>query len=91
MPFMQKNMRYAHFAEICEKCGNKRIMWQSHSHVHVKLTLLTSGQSNLLAAVSAGRPRRHSLALNSTLPHLSPSCVTDCMQQSQHTSCKGLT
>ena len=27
---MRKNMRYAHFYEICEKCGNKRYMRQSH-------------------------------------------------------------
>jgi len=45
-------MRYAHFAEVCEKCGTKRNMWQSHilikltclafacSHAHCKLTTL---------------------------------------------------
>jgi len=33
-------MRYAHFAEICEKCGNKRNMRQSH--IHIKLTRLIS-------------------------------------------------
>ena len=32
-----KSMRYAHFAEICEKCGNKRNMQQSH--IHIKLTV----------------------------------------------------
>ena len=29
-------MRYAHFAETCEKCGNKRNMQQSH--IRTKLT-----------------------------------------------------
>jgi len=34
---MWKNMYYAHhFAGTCEKCGNKRNMWQSH--VRIKLT-----------------------------------------------------
>jgi len=32
MRIYAENMRYAHFAEICEKCGNKWSMWQSHSH-----------------------------------------------------------
>ena len=36
---MQKNMRYAHLAEICKKCDNKRNMQQSH--IHIKLTYLT--------------------------------------------------
>jgi len=31
-------MRYAHFAEICEKCGNKRNVRQSY--VRIKLTFL---------------------------------------------------
>jgi len=30
-----KNMRYAHFAEIREKCGNMRNMQQSHIRVKV--------------------------------------------------------
>jgi len=36
---MQKNMRYAHFAKICEKCGKAPNMWQSH--ICVFLTCLT--------------------------------------------------
>jgi len=35
-----KNMRYAHFAEICEKCGNMRNMRQSH--IRIKLTCLAN-------------------------------------------------
>jgi len=35
---MQKNMRYAHFAKICEKCGKVPNMWQSH--IRVFLTCL---------------------------------------------------
>ena len=40
MPFsVGKNMRYVHFAEICEKCSNMRNMRQSH--IRVKLTWLS--------------------------------------------------
>jgi len=35
---MRKNMRYAHFAKICEKCGKVPNMWQSH--IRVFLTCL---------------------------------------------------
>jgi len=35
-----KNMRCAHFAEICEKWGNIWNMWQSH--IRVKLTCLVT-------------------------------------------------
>ena len=35
----RKNMRHAHFAEICEKCGNMQNMWQSH--IRIKLTCLS--------------------------------------------------
>jgi len=35
---MWKNMQYVHLAEVCEKCGNKRIMRQSH--IHIQLTCL---------------------------------------------------
>jgi len=28
--YAEKNIRYVHFAEICEKCGNIRSMRQSH-------------------------------------------------------------
>jgi len=38
----RKNMRYAHFSQICEKCGNMRNMRQSH--IHVKLTCLTTSK-----------------------------------------------
>jgi len=31
-------MRYAHFGEICEKCGNKRNMQQSH--ISIKLACI---------------------------------------------------
>jgi len=34
-----KNMRHAHFAEMCEKCGNKRNMRQSH--IRIKLACLS--------------------------------------------------
>ena len=30
---IRKNMRYAHFAEICRKFGNERHMWKSHIRV----------------------------------------------------------
>jgi len=36
-------MRYAHFAEICKKCGNKQNMQQSH--FHIKLTCLAVCES----------------------------------------------
>ena len=39
---MQKNVRYAHFAEIYEKCGNVRNMRQSH--IRIKLTCLDRTQ-----------------------------------------------
>ena len=35
---MQKNIRYAHFAEICEKCGNVRNI----AAIRVKITCLLS-------------------------------------------------
>ena len=38
--YVEKNMRYMHFAEICEKCGNIQNMWQSH--IRIKLTCLTN-------------------------------------------------
>ena len=38
-------MRYAHFAEICEICGNMRNMWQSH--IRVKLTCLARQDQTL--------------------------------------------
>jgi len=34
--YAAKNMQYAHFADICEKCGNKQNMWQLH--IRIKLT-----------------------------------------------------
>ena len=40
---MWKNVRYAHFAEMCEKCGNMRNMRQLH--ICIKLTCLDSGQA----------------------------------------------
>ena len=36
--YAEKYAIYAHFAEICEKCGNKRNMRQSH--ICIKLTCL---------------------------------------------------
>jgi len=30
---IRKNMRYAHFAEICRKFGNEQHMWKSHIRV----------------------------------------------------------
>jgi len=36
--YPEKNMWYAHFAKICEKCGNMQYMWQSH--IRVKLASL---------------------------------------------------
>ena len=38
--YAEKNMRYAHFSEIREKCGIKRNMRQSH--IRVKLASLVS-------------------------------------------------
>jgi len=38
--YAEKNMRYAHFSEIREKCGIKRNMRQSH--IRVKLAFLVS-------------------------------------------------
>jgi len=35
---MWKNMQYAHFAKICEKCGKVPNIWQSH--IRVFLTCL---------------------------------------------------
>ena len=37
--YAEKNVRCVHFAEICEKCGSMRNMWQWH--IHIKLTCLT--------------------------------------------------
>ena len=34
----EKNARYAHFSEMCEKCGSKRNMRQSD--IRIKLTCL---------------------------------------------------
>ena len=45
-------MRHAHFAEICEKCGNMQNMQQSH--IRIKLTCLISCQKDNNTAVSAG-------------------------------------
>ena len=39
---MRENMRYAHFAKICEKCGKVPNMLQSH--IRVFLTCLSGDQ-----------------------------------------------
>ena len=44
MPIYAENMRYEHFAEICEKCGNMRNMRQSH--IRVKMTCLAVAKAN---------------------------------------------
>jgi len=36
-----KNIPYAHFAEICEKCGNVRNMQQSHIGVKLRCAVMT--------------------------------------------------
>jgi len=39
--YAEKNMRYAHSTEICEKCGNMRNMRHTHrSSIRIKLTRL---------------------------------------------------
>jgi len=38
-----ENMQYAHFAEICEKCGNMQ-----QSHIRIKLTCVTGFLKALL-------------------------------------------
>jgi len=38
--YAEKNMRYAHFAEICRKCNNMRNMRQSH--IRIKLACLVN-------------------------------------------------
>jgi len=58
--YAQKNTRYAHFTETCEKCGNKRNMQQSH--IRTKLTCLVRAGWRLefrvrlaLGSVTGGR------------------------------------
>ena len=58
--FVEKNMRYAQFAETCEKCGNKRNMRQSH--IRIKLACLpgtpTAASPSLLRYESSPRQVR---------------------------------
>ena len=48
---MRKNMRYAHFAKICEKCGKVPMPNMRQSHIRVFLTCLISDLWHLWVSV----------------------------------------
>ena len=52
---MRKNMRYAHFAKICEKCGKVPNMRQSH--IRVFLTCLYCAKSRIMPGMFMRCPR----------------------------------
>jgi len=55
--FMRQNMRYVHFAEMYEKCGNKRNKW--HLHIRIKLACLSAVFKCRFCELCVDRQRRH--------------------------------